>query len=113
MVVVGTDAHKYSHTFVATDEVGRQLGEKTVKATTAGHATAIMWAREQFGLELIWGIEDCRNMSARLERDLLAAGQQVVRVPMNSRSRSYRTNRAVSRRVCPSPVLRPPAPTLR
>lgn len=66
MVVVGTDAHKYSHTFVATDEVGRQLGEKTVKATTAGHATAIMWAREQFGLELIWGIEDCRNMSARL-----------------------------------------------
>ncbi|EFP33695.1 hypothetical protein TMGG_04052, partial [Mycobacterium tuberculosis SUMu007] len=57
MVVVGTDAHKYSHTFVATDEVGRQLGEKTVKATTAGHATAIMWAREQFGLELIWGIE--------------------------------------------------------
>ncbi|WP_413926509.1 hypothetical protein, partial [Mycobacterium tuberculosis] len=24
MVVVGTDAHKYSHTFVATDEVGRQ-----------------------------------------------------------------------------------------
>ncbi|WP_031739708.1 hypothetical protein, partial [Mycobacterium tuberculosis] len=25
MVVVGTDAHKYSHTFVATDEVGRQL----------------------------------------------------------------------------------------
>lgn len=40
MVVVGTDAHKYSHTFVATDEVGRQLGEKTVKATTAGHATA-------------------------------------------------------------------------
>ncbi|KHG69540.1 transposase [Mycobacterium tuberculosis] len=42
MVVVGTDAHKYSHTFVATDEVGRQLGEKTVKATTAGHATAIM-----------------------------------------------------------------------
>jgi len=27
------------------------------------------------------GIEDCRNMSARLERDLLAAGQKVVRVP--------------------------------
>jgi transposase len=40
-----------------------------------------MWVREQFGTELIWGIEDCRNMSARLERDLLSAGQQVVRVP--------------------------------
>ena len=81
MVVVGADVHKRKHTFVALDEVGRKLGEKTVKATTAGHTTAIMWAREQFGTELIWGIEDCRNMSARLERDLLSAGQQVVRVP--------------------------------
>ncbi|WP_034166706.1 IS110-like element IS1547 family transposase, partial [Mycobacterium tuberculosis] len=94
MVVVGTDAHKYSHTFVATDEVGRQLGEKTVEATTAGHATAIMWAREQFGLELIWGIEDCRNMSARLERDLLAAGQQVVRVPTKLMAQTRKSARS-------------------
>jgi transposase len=81
MVVVGADVHKRKHTFVALDEVGRKLGEKTVQATSAGHITALMWAREQFGTELIWGIEDCRNMSARLERDLLSAGQQVVRVP--------------------------------
>lgn len=81
MVVVGADVHKRSHTFVAVDEVGRTLGEKTVQATTVGHRTAMMWARERFGVELVWGIEDCRNMSARLERDLLGAGQQVVRVP--------------------------------
>jgi transposase len=81
MVVVGADVHKRKHTFVVLDEVGRKLGEKTVNATTAGHTTAIMWARERFGTGLIWGIEDCRNMSARLERDLLSAGQQVVRVP--------------------------------
>jgi transposase len=81
MVVVGADVHKPCHTFVAVDEVGRRLGEKTVKASTAGHIEAIMWARQQFGTELMWGIEDCRNMSARLERDLLTAGQQVVRVP--------------------------------
>ena len=81
MVVVGADVHKRKHTFVALDEVGRKLGEKTVQATSAGHITALMWAREQFGTELIWGIEDCRNMSARLERDLLSAGQQVVGVP--------------------------------
>jgi transposase len=81
MVVVGADVHKRSHTFVAVDEVGRRLGEKTVKATTEGHQVALMWAREQFGAELKWGIEDCRNMSARLERDLLGAGQPVVRVP--------------------------------
>lgn len=53
----------------------------TVEATTAGHIKAMVWAREQFGNDLLWGIEDCRNMSARLERDLLSGGQKVVRVP--------------------------------
>ncbi|WKG01249.1 IS110 family transposase [Mycolicibacterium sp. HK-90] len=80
MVVVGTDVHKRTHTFVAVDEVGRKLGEKVVKATTEGHLKALAWAREQFGEEVLWGIEDCRNLSARLERDLLTAGQSVVRV---------------------------------
>lgn len=94
MVVVGADVHKRSHTFVAVDEVGRQLGEKTVKATTDGHRTAIMWAREQFGTELTWGIEDCRNMSARLERDLLGAGQKVVRVPTKLMAATRKSGRA-------------------
>jgi transposase len=80
MVVVGTDVHKRTHTFVAVDEVGRVLGEKIVVATTAGHRNALHWAREQFGTDLLWGIEDCRNLSARLERDLLTAGEHVVRV---------------------------------
>lgn len=80
MVVVGTDVHKRTHTFVAVDEVGRKLGEKVVSATTAGHAKAMAWAHTEFGPEVLWGIEDCRNLSARLERDLLSQGQQVVRV---------------------------------
>ncbi|WP_197905521.1 IS110 family transposase [Mycobacterium gallinarum] len=81
MVVVGADVHKRTHTFVAVDEAGRKLAEKTVKAITAGHAEAVMWAREQFGAEVVWAIEDCRHLSARLERDLLGLGQKVVRVP--------------------------------
>ena len=40
MVIVGTDVHKRSHTFVAVDEVGRKLGEKVVRATTSGHLKA-------------------------------------------------------------------------
>ena len=40
-----------------------------------------MWARERFDAGVVWAIEDCRHLSARLERDLLTAGQQVVRVP--------------------------------
>lgn len=81
MVVVGADVHKRTHTFVAVDEAGRELGHKTFEADTAGHCKAVGWARERFGSEIVWAIEDCRHLSARLERDLLTAGQSVVRVP--------------------------------
>lgn len=81
MVVVGADVHKRTHTFVAVDEAGRELGHQTFDADRAGHQAAVRWARERFGVELSWAIEDCRHLSARLERDLLTAGQSVVRVP--------------------------------
>jgi transposase len=87
MVVVGSDVHKRTHTFVAVDEVGRKLAELTVSADHKGHDRAIRWARERFGQGaegeqvLRWAVEDCRHLSARLEIDLLEAGEQVVRVP--------------------------------
>lgn len=81
MVVVGADVHKRTHTFVAVDQAGRELGHKTFEANSTGHHQAVSWARQRFGSELRWAIEDCRHLSARLERDLLAAGQSVVRVP--------------------------------
>ena len=81
MVVVGADVHKRTHTFVAVDAVGKKLAEKVVRATSSGHHQALRWARERFGAEVVWAIEDCRHLSARLERDLLTAGQKVVRVP--------------------------------
>ncbi len=81
MVVVGADVHKWTHTFVAVDEAGRKIGEKTVRAVTAGHNDAVMWAQERFGSKVVWAIEDCRHLSVRLERDLLGRGQKVVKVP--------------------------------
>jgi transposase len=81
VVVVGVDTHKATHTFVGVDAGGRKLGQLTVRAITAGHLTALGWAHEAFGPDLVWGIEDCRNLSGRLERELLDAGQKVVRVP--------------------------------
>src|SRR5215208_1904683 len=81
MVVVGADVHKRTHTFVAVNEVGRQLGQLTVSADGKGHAKALRWARQTFPGERKWGIEDCRHLSARLERDLLTGGESVVRVP--------------------------------
>jgi transposase len=80
MVILGIDAHKRTHTVVAIDEVGRQLGCKTTVATTTeAHLELVQWA-DRFGTERRWAVEDCRHLSRRLEADLLAAGEQIVRV---------------------------------
>ena len=81
MVVLGVDVHKDTHTTVAVDEVGREIGCKTVKARDRGHAALVRWARAEYSGERVWAIEDCRHVSTRLERALLAAGERVVRVP--------------------------------
>jgi transposase len=78
MVTLGVDAHKRSHTIVAADEHGRQVGQLTVAATSPGHLKALRWAAQW--PEQVWAVEDCRHLSRRLEAELLAAGQQVVRV---------------------------------
>jgi transposase len=81
MVIVGIDAHKRSHTAVAIDEAGRQLGTKTTLATTSeAHLELVRWA-DRFGNQRRWAVQDCRHLSRRLEADLLAAGEQILRVP--------------------------------
>lgn len=79
MVTLGTDSHKATHTVVATDEAGRQLGQGTFPANEGGHFRALQWAAQWE--ERLWALEDCRQLSRMLERDLLGAGQRVVRVP--------------------------------
>ena len=115
MVVVGVDAHKRTHTCVAVDGSGRKLGEKTVPATTVGNASVLRWALSTFGPELTWGIEDVRNVSRRLEQELVNAGQRVVRVPTHlmARTRAFARTRgksdsidatAVARACCANPI---------
>ena len=81
MLVLGIDAHKRTHTVVVVDETGRQLAQCTTTATTTvDHLELVRWA-DRFGSERRWAVEDCRHLSRRLERDLLAAGEAIVRVP--------------------------------
>jgi transposase len=81
MVILGIDAHKRTHTVVAVDERGRELGSKTTRATTtADHLELLRWA-ERFDSDREWAVEDCRHLSRRLEADLLAAGERIRRVP--------------------------------
>ena len=75
MIVIGVDVHKQSLTAVAVDEVGRQLAE-----TTRRHGRAARLVGSLAG-ERLWAVEDCRQLTRALERRLLAAGEQLVRVP--------------------------------
>jgi transposase len=79
MVVLGADLHKRWHTVVVIDETGRRLAEKTVAATAPGHLELRRWAAHW--PDRRWALEDCRHLSRRLERDLVVAGESVVRVP--------------------------------
>jgi len=91
MVMLGTDAHKRSHTIVAVDPAGAEIGSVTVAATTDGHLRAMQWAAQFAQRE--WAIEDCRALSRRLEGDLLGIGERVVRVPPKMMARARATAR--------------------
>ncbi len=92
MVTLGTDAHKRNHTVVAVDAAGAEIGSVTVAATPEGHLRLVKWVAQYE--QRRWAIEDCGALSRRLESDLLAAGEQVTRVPpkmMAGTRRSART----------------------
>jgi transposase len=80
MLVLGIDAHKRTHTIVAIDERARKIAQRTINATTDDHLALVAWA-QALGEDRLWAVEDCRHLSRRLERDLLGAGERVVRVP--------------------------------
>lgn len=91
MVVLGTDAHKRTHTVVAADETGAEVGSITVAATSEGHLKALKWAAQWESRR--WAIEDCRHISRLLEADLLAAGELVVRVAPKLMARTRKSAR--------------------
>jgi transposase len=80
MVKVGIDVHKHTHCAVGVEPLGREPAQRTVRATDAGHRQLLRWARANLG-EDVEAVEDCRHVSTRLERALLAGGARVVRVP--------------------------------
>lgn len=92
-VVVGVYAPKRTHTVVAVDQLGRKLGQKTIATTSRGHASATRWVRSKFGGDIVWGVEDCRGLTGRLERDLIDEGFRVVRVPPHLMSRVRASSR--------------------
>lgn len=79
IMTIGGDAHRRTHTFVVVDPTGRKIAEHTFAATTDGHLGALRWTAHWPDRQ--WALEDCRQVTRRLERDLLGAGERVIRVP--------------------------------
>lgn len=95
MVTFGGDSHKRTHTLVAVDDNGRQLGERTVTATRSGHLEALDWAGQW--PERRWALENCRHLSRVLERDLLTAGEAVIQVSPKLMGSARRTGRELGK----------------
>ena len=80
MIVIGVDTHKRSHTLVALDAVtGAERGQLTISAGDEGTLDALRFVSE-LDEERVWAVEDCRHVSGRLERGLVASGDRVIRV---------------------------------
>ncbi len=66
MVMIGTDSHKRTHAFVALDDVGRRLGERTLRVNTDGHLQLLTWAAHVEDVACV--LEDCRSPSSTAPR---------------------------------------------
>lgn len=93
MIVIGADIHKSTHALAAVSgDGGVVAGELEIRADEGGHRAALRWARD-LDAERVWAIEDCRHLSRRLEQALIAAGEQVIRVPPKMMGQSRRGER--------------------
>jgi transposase len=94
VIVVGIDPHKKSHTALAVSgTTGELIGERTVRATDAGHRALARWVLG-LGEDARVALEDVRHVSGRRERALVESGIGVVRVPPALMGQSRRSGRA-------------------
>jgi transposase len=93
MIVFGVDMHKRSHTLVALEAAtGAARGQLTIPASDDGTLDALRFASE-LDEQRVWAVEDCRHVSGRLERRLVASGDPVVRVAPGLTESSRRATR--------------------
>jgi hypothetical protein len=106
-VIVGVDTHKDVHVARAKDELGRELGELTIRASAAGYRQLLSWSRG-LGEVLAFGVEGTGCYGAGLARHLRASGEVVIEVirPNRRASRRWRKGRSPSEPACGQAVDR-------
>jgi transposase len=98
MIVIAADTHKSSHSFSAVlEQTGRIEGERTFAADARGMLNTLRWAKALSDDERVWALEDCRHVSGRLERFLVASGERVIRVAPKLMGQSRRAERTAGK----------------
>ena len=93
MITIGIDPHKQSHTAAAVNsQTGELCDRLTLTSDQAGHERLLEWARA-LDEKRRFALEDCRHVSGRLERELIARGERVTRVPPKLMAGARRSQR--------------------
>ena len=93
MIVLGADTHKRSHTIAAVAAgTGELLGSQTIQVGRRGFDVLLQWARG-LGEERVWALEDCRHVSASLERLLIERGERVLRIATHLTAKERKRSR--------------------
>jgi len=93
MIVLGADTHKRSHTIAAVAAgTGELLASQTIQVGRRGFDVLLQWARG-LGEERVWALEDCRHVSASLERLLIERGERVLRIPTHLTAKERKRSR--------------------
>lgn len=88
-VAVGVDTHLDNHVAAVKDELGRDLGDRSFPATSAGYGDLLAFAKG-FGDVVAFGVEGTGSYGAGLARFLSRAGELVIEVCRPSRQDRYR-----------------------
>jgi transposase len=91
LVMIDADSHKRTHTVVASDEVGREVGESTVRANGEGHLELVRWASRSE--QVSFALEDCWHLTRRLESDCWRPGCGCCGVPTRLMAEARRGTR--------------------
>jgi transposase len=86
VILIGIDPHKSSHTAVAVDPVGHQVGQRRFVVNAGTFRQLLRWC-EQWP-ERRFAIEGALGLGPTLAQQLAAAGEDVVDVPSTLSARA-------------------------
>jgi hypothetical protein len=86
VIVIGIDPHKSSHTAVAVDPAGQQVGRRRFVVNAGTFGQLMRWCERW--PERRFAVEGARGLGCGLTQQLVAAGEDVVDVPSTLSARA-------------------------